>query len=128
MDKIWKFDGSMKEMPPQNEILKSVEKVGYENIILDQENKTVFLKKKGIKIGFGALGKGYAADKAKSLLIEKGVVAGIINASGDLNAWGKQPNGKNWKIILLLLMLIYPQVNSIHQIMIYLSFLLTNMA
>ena len=34
MDKIWKFDGSMKEMPSAENIKKSVEKVGYENIIL----------------------------------------------------------------------------------------------
>ena len=42
-----------------------------------------------MKIGFGAIGKGYAADKAKALLIDAGVVGGIINASGDLNTWGK---------------------------------------
>ena len=45
-----------------------------------------FLKKKGMKIGFGAIGKGYAADKAKALLQEQGVAAGIINASGDVLA------------------------------------------
>ena len=48
-----------------------------------------------MKIGFGAIGKGYAADKAKALLIKKGVSAGIINASGDMNTWGKQPDGMN---------------------------------
>jgi len=100
MVKIWKFDGSMTEKPSDDEIKKSVVKVGYRNIILDQENSTVFLKLEGMKIGFGAIGKGYAADKAKALLIEKGVKAGIINASGDLNAWGKQPDGKDWKVAI----------------------------
>ncbi len=101
MDKIWKFDGSMSTMPSADIIKKSVEKVGYQNILLDTENQTVFLKLKGMKIGFGAIGKGYAADKAKALLIEKGVEAGIINASGDLNAWGKQPNGKDWMVAIV---------------------------
>ncbi len=101
MDKIWKFDGSMSTMPSADIIKKSVEKVGYQNILLDTENQTVFLKFKGMKIGFGAIGKGYAADKAKALLIEKGVEAGIINASGDLNAWGKQPNGKDWMVAIV---------------------------
>ncbi|OFX18978.1 MAG: thiamine biosynthesis protein ApbE [Bacteroidetes bacterium GWA2_31_9b] len=100
MDKIWKFDGSMTEKPSDDEIKKSVVKVGYRNIILDKENSTVFLKLEGMKIGFGAIGKGYAADKAKALLIEKGVKAGIINASGDLNAWGKQPDGKDWMVAI----------------------------
>jgi len=100
MDKIWKFDGSMTKMPSKEEIIASVDKVGYQNIILDKENSTVFLKLKGMKIGFGAIGKGYAADKAKSLLISKGVGSGIINASGDMNTWGKQPNGNEWKIAI----------------------------
>ncbi|MDR5592046.1 FAD:protein FMN transferase [Christiangramia sp. SM2212] len=100
MDRIWKFDGSMKNMPSEDEIKNSVEKVGYKNIQLDKENSTVFLKKAGMKIGFGGIGKGYAADKAKSLLISKGVTAGIINASGDMNTWGKQPNGQEWKVAI----------------------------
>lgn len=100
MDRIWKFDGSMTKMPSKEEITASVEKVGYQNIILDKKNSTVFLKLKGMKIGFGAIGKGYAADKAKSLLISKGVSSGIINASGDMNTWGKQPNGNEWKVAI----------------------------
>jgi len=100
MDKIWKFDGSMKVMPSKEEINKSVSKVGFTNIILNEENQTVFLKQKGMKIGFGAIGKGFAADKAKQLLISKGVISGIINASGDMNTWGKQPKDEDWKVAI----------------------------
>lgn len=100
MDNIWKFDGSMTEMPSEKKIKESVKKVGYENIILNKEQQTVFLKLEGMKIGFGAIGKGYAADKAKALLISKGVKAGIINASGDMNTWGKQPNGEDWNVAI----------------------------
>lgn len=100
MDKIWKFDGSMTEMPSEETIKTSVAKVGFGNILLDKENSTVFLKLPGMKIGFGAIGKGYAADKAKAVLMEKGVIAGIINASGDMNTWGKQPNGNEWTIAI----------------------------
>lgn len=100
MDKIWKFDRSMTTMPSEEEITASVSKVGYQNILLNKENSTVFLKLEGMKIGFGAIGKGYAADKAKDLLISKGVPSGIINASGDMNTWGKQPNGKEWKVAI----------------------------
>ncbi|UPZ14868.1 FAD:protein FMN transferase [Flavobacterium humidisoli] len=98
MDRIWKFDGSMTEMPSAEAIKKSVEKVGYKNIILDSTASTIFLKLKGMKIGFGALGEGYATDKCRSMMIEKGIQAGIINGSGDMSTWGKQPNGKDWKI------------------------------
>lgn len=100
MDRIWKFDGSMNEMPSEEEIKASVAKVGYKNILLDEKNSTVFLKNSGMKIGFGAIGKGYAADKAKDLLLSKGVPGGIINASGDMNTWGKQPDGREWMVAI----------------------------
>ncbi len=100
VDEIWKFDGSMKSMPSAKAIKASVSKVRFQNIILNKKNQTVFLKLKGMKIGFGAIGKGYAADKTKKLLISLGVKAGIINASGDMNTWGTQPNGKDWKVAI----------------------------
>lgn len=98
MDRIWKFDGSMTEMPSPEAIKKSVEKVGYKNIILDSVQSTIFLKLKGMKIGFGALGEGYATDKCREMMLAKGITAGIVNGSGDMSTWGKQPNGKPWKI------------------------------
>lgn len=100
MDRLWTFDGSMKEMPSAEDIRTSVSKVGYQNILLNKRDRTVFLKNPGMKIGFGAIGKGYAADRAKELLIRMGVVAGIINASGDMNTWGQQPNGNEWKVAI----------------------------
>lgn len=98
MDKIWKFDGSLQEMPSEENIRQSVSKVGYHNIILNKEESSVFLKMPGMKIGFGAIGKGYSADKAKNLLMKDGVIAGMINASGDLNCWGKKPDGSPWLV------------------------------
>ncbi len=98
MDRIWKFDGSMTEMPSAEAIKKSVEKVGYKNIILDSVQSTIFLKFKGMKIGFGALGEGYATDKCRDIMLAKGIKSGIVNASGDMTTWGKQISGKDWNI------------------------------
>ena len=98
MDRIWKFDGSMKEMPTPEEIRKSVEKVGYQNIILNSKDTTIFLKNKGMKLGLGGIGQGYIADKIKVLLQEKGCSSGLVNVSGDINTWGKQPNGNLWTV------------------------------
>lgn len=98
LDKVWKFDGTMKAMPTAEEIKNSVAKVGYKNIELDSANSTIFLKLTGMKIGFGAMGKGYAADKGRELMEAKGVKAGIVNASGDMTTWGEKPNGKTWNV------------------------------
>ena len=56
------------------------------------------LKEKGMRIGFGGVGKGYAAEKAKAVMREMDVQAGVVNASGDLTAWGYQPGGQPWTI------------------------------
>ena len=98
MDKIWKFDGSMKQMPTEEAIKKSVEKVGYQNIILNPKDKTIFLKNKGMKLGLGGIAQGYIADKIKEVLQEKGCTSGLVNVSGDINTWGKQPNGQPWTV------------------------------
>lgn len=99
MDRIWKFDGSMDgRMPSEDQIQSSVSKVGYQKIRLDPVASTIYLEQQGMKLGFGAIGKGYAADKTKRLLQALGVEAGIINASGDLTTWGKQPDGSDWMV------------------------------
>lgn len=98
MEKIWRFDGTMDEMPSTEAVKKAVEKVGYKNIIINQDSSTIFLKLKGMKIGFGALGEGYAADRCRAMMLAKGIQAGIVNATGDINAWGRQPNGNAWNI------------------------------
>ncbi|GAB3499671.1 FAD:protein FMN transferase [Spirosoma knui] len=98
MDRIWKFDGSMTQMPSPAAIKNSVRNVGYQNIVLDREHLTIFLRKKGMKIGFGALGEGYAADRCRAMMLARGIKAGIVNGSGDMSAWGKQPDGSDWAI------------------------------
>ena len=98
MDNIWKFDGSVDRLPSKKDIQLSVANIGYQNIELNENNQTVFLKEKGMRIGFGAIGKGFAADKAKELLISKGVKGGIVNASGDLTTWGTRETGEKWMI------------------------------
>lgn len=101
MDKIWRFDGSMKQMPSEQEIKKSVEKVGYQNIIVNDSLKTIFLKNQGMKLGLGGIGQGYIADKIKELLQSQGCVSGIVNVSGDINTWGTQPNGRPWTVAIV---------------------------
>ncbi|MCM4165780.1 MULTISPECIES: FAD:protein FMN transferase [unclassified Arenibacter] len=98
LEEIWKFDGSMKFRPTKDDIIQSVSKVGYRKIIMNEEDRTVFLQLKGMKIGLGGIAKGYAADMAKELLVEKQVRAGVINASGDLTTWGTKATGEKWLI------------------------------
>jgi thiamine biosynthesis lipoprotein len=96
--RFWNFDTAMKGLPDRETAKATVRLINYRNIVLDPESGTVFLKQKGMRIGFGGIGKGYAAERAKKKLRSLGVVSGIVNASGDLCAWGNQPNGHPWTI------------------------------
>ncbi len=98
MDRIWKFDGSMKELPSPEEVARSVVNIGYQHVLLDSIHSTIFLERAGMKIGFGALGEGYAADRCRDMMLARGITAGIVNGSGDMSAWGKRPDGRNWNI------------------------------
>ncbi|MFT3680631.1 MAG: FAD:protein FMN transferase [Ferruginibacter sp.] len=95
---LWNFNQEMQQLPSPAEAKKLVYLVNYRNIIADEETGTIFLKEKGMRIGFGGIGKGYAADRAKVILQELGISSGIVNAAGDLITWGAQPNGKPWTI------------------------------
>ncbi|MEP6676440.1 MAG: FAD:protein FMN transferase [Ferruginibacter sp.] len=95
---LWNFDSSMTSLPDEATAQQLVRLINYKNVLLDPTAETVFLKEKGMRIGFGGIGKGYAAERAKMILKNLGVSSGIVNAAGDLTAWGNQPNGTAWTI------------------------------
>jgi thiamine biosynthesis lipoprotein len=95
---LWNFDKGMTSLPDERTVKSSVRLINFRNILLDKEDGTVFLKEKGMRIGFGGIGKGYAAERAKGLMRASGVESGIVNAAGDLTVWGRQPDGEAWTI------------------------------
>lgn len=95
---LWNFNPQMKRLPAPSVAKKMVRLINYKNIILDSAVQTVLLKERGMRMGFGGIGKGYAAEMAKRVLKHLGVTSGVVNAAGDLAAWGVQPDGKPWTI------------------------------
>ena len=96
--RLWNFDKTMTALPDEETARSMVRLINYRNVILNEAECTVMLKEKGMRIGFGGIGKRYAAEMAKQLLINEGVTGGIVNASGDLAAWGMQADNKPWTI------------------------------
>ena len=95
---LWKFHGEeLVEWPDSQAIKAQVALVGYDQIKLTEPDE-IMLMKPGMAIGFGAVGKGYAADRLKEMLMDKGVTGGVINASGDLTTWGTRPDGSPWNV------------------------------
>lgn len=117
--KLWNFDQNMTSLPDKDTAKRMVRLINFRNVILNEENCTIFLREEGMRIGFGGIGKGYAADCAKRVMKEQGVLSGVVNASGDMSAWGTQPNGEKWTIGIV-------NPDSSHEVFSYLS--ITDMA
>lgn len=95
--KLYNFRGSDFDFPTSDQIASALALTGHGKIVLGKGNR-VYLSQRGMRVGFGAIGKGYAADSVKKLLVSRGIKSAVINASGDLTTLGTQPGGSPWKV------------------------------
>ena len=65
-------------------------------LIIDEEKGTVYLSDSAMSLDVGAIGKGYAVEKAAALLAERGVTGYVLNVGGNLRAVGTKPEGDGW--------------------------------
>ena len=96
--RLWNFKSPSSPIPDAESIRLALKDTGYGHIILDEAKLTVYLDRSGTRIGFGAIGKGYAANRAVFVLKEHGVTGGVVNAGGDLVIFGSQESGEPWRI------------------------------
>lgn len=97
LKKLYRFRERPSALPSDQAVKEVSALTGYRFIRL-LPGYHVSLARKGMHVGFGAIGKGYAADRVKQLWLQLGMKAGVVNASGDLTAWGLRPDGSQWKI------------------------------
>ncbi|EKD34882.1 MAG: ApbE-like protein lipoprotein [uncultured bacterium] len=94
--KLWDFN--KKTLPTAALVEEILPLVGYKNIVVDGPASTVYLKKAGVQIDLGGIIKGFAADKAVEILKKNGIDDGIVAVAGDIRTFGRQPDGKPWRI------------------------------
>lgn len=94
--KMWDF--FKKVRPTDAAIKEKLPLVNYRDIILDRNNSTVFLRRKGMSMDLGGIAKGYAADLALADLKQIGLRGGIVAAAGDIRAFGLKPDGSLWNV------------------------------
>jgi thiamine biosynthesis lipoprotein len=87
----------IKKFPSQKEIERIKELGGMQYLEINEKERTITIKKKGLKIDLGALAKGYMVDKAVLKLKEKGIDSALINAGGDIYCLGKNRE-RFWKV------------------------------
>jgi len=95
---LWGFKNKNWQFPAVSEIQRILPLVNYKNILLDEEAQRVKLKLAGMKIGFGAIGKGYAVDKAINALKRHGIKGALVNASGSIFALGTKADKTKWTV------------------------------
>jgi thiamine biosynthesis lipoprotein len=94
---LYKFDQQEHELPSNLALSERLNGVGYKKIVLHDDQRISFSDSL-VRIGFGAIGKGYAAEQVKKLMEAHGLPGGVVNASGDLTTWGTRASGEAWKV------------------------------
>jgi len=96
---IWKINKNEEFMPPDVPTIVAARKlVNYWNIAINQEKETVKLKKRGMKLNLGAVGKGYVLSIGRSILVNNGIKSALISCGSTLTCIGKTHDGNLWSI------------------------------
>jgi thiamine biosynthesis lipoprotein len=97
---LWRKARTTRRFPDASELAKAKALVDYRNLELDAARRTVFLKRAGMKLDLGAIGKGYAADQMLALLQSRGIRQAMVVAGGEV-ALGAPPPGKaGWRVAI----------------------------
>ncbi len=95
---LWAIDPPYGHVPTEEELKVTLPKIDYRKIIIDEQNKTVMLKDKGMIVNLGAIAKGYIADEVKTVLLDHGVKHAIINLGGNVLLVNDKSNNVDFKI------------------------------
>ena len=96
--RLWGFSTMVPRVPDEDEIAAALERVGTDKIEVNE--RRVRLLQEGMVLDLGGIAKGYAVDRAVTLLEKGGASGGLVEAGGDLRFFGTKPGGKRWRIAL----------------------------
>ena len=97
--KLWNIGKNDERVPSNEEIIEKLPLVDYNKIIVDIEEKSVFLEKEGMELDLGSIAKGYAADKIISTFKDMGIENALINIGGNIKVLGKNPQrNRSWMV------------------------------
>jgi thiamine biosynthesis lipoprotein len=94
--RLWDFRQG--KIPDEKDLQANLKRVDYRKIQVDRSRSSVFLKGRGMDLDLGAIAKGYAVDRASSILRGEGIENFLVNAGGDLKVSGTKENGEPWTI------------------------------
>lgn len=95
---LWGIGTDSPKLPDKSQVDEKVALMDYKKIQLNKDEKSIYLPVAGMMIDLGAIAKGFAADRAKEILIKNKVKQGIINFGGNIHTIGTKQNSKPWQI------------------------------
>ncbi len=95
---LWREARRTRRLPTATQLAQARAAVGYQNLVLDREKRTVLLKRPDMKLDLGGIAKGYAADQALEVLKSQGIASALIDAGGDLTLGAPPPGKAGWKV------------------------------
>jgi thiamine biosynthesis lipoprotein len=98
LSQLWREARKAKVLPDPESLKAAQEKVGYEKVTFDPAAKTVRLAIAGMRLDFGGIGKGYAADEALAVLKAQGLPRALVAVSGDIAAGDPPPGRDHWRV------------------------------
>lgn len=98
LTQLWGFNGDDEPttIPNKRSIDSCLLLVGYKDLILNSGDTSAFLKRAGMSIDLGGIGKGYAIDRASDVLKKNGITSFLFNAGGDVLVSGFKATDQNW--------------------------------
>lgn len=95
---LWSFSAGEPQLPTKEAITEALAKTGWQKVKIDAVSGTVFLPEKGMSLDLGGIAKGYALDKAREVLTGLKASGVLVNAGGDILAFGEKGPDKPWRI------------------------------
>lgn len=87
----WGFHDPATALPTEADIAAALQKVGFDKLMLDQEQRSVSFPIPGMRLDFGGLAKGYALEKGSAVLTQHGLEVFLLNLGGNILASAKTP-------------------------------------
>ncbi|MEK7865230.1 MAG: FAD:protein FMN transferase [Planctomycetota bacterium] len=96
----WGFKGGGGRVPTEAELKAALARVGFGHVTLDPDRRTMALDRPDVSLDLGAIGKGYAVDRAAAMLRARGVKVALVDFTGNMYAMGAPPGEEGWPVLL----------------------------
>ncbi len=99
---IWRdfIRGNRTDLPTSDELEAARKSIGFRNLSLNPETRSVALHKNGMKLDAGGIAKGYTAEQMSEVLLSHGYVHTLIDAGGDIVLGDAPPGSEGWNMVV----------------------------